>query len=136
MSNEQRALALYSHKWHDSRRKSKFCIRGRPLEPLLQKGSDHMRTRDTQFNVRLSRQEADRLKRNSRRAGLTNSGYIRMLISGYCPKETPPVEYGEILQKLTGIYTLLQESADTAVLEELEKTLLQMQTQLTMPEEI
>lgn len=95
-----------------------------------------MRTRDTQFNVRLSRQEADRLKRNSRRAGLTNSGYIRMLISGYCPKETPPLEYGEILQKLTGIYTLLQESADAAVLEELEKTLLQLQTQLTMPEEI
>jgi hypothetical protein len=59
-----------------------------------------------------------------------------MLISGYCPKETPPVEYGEILQKLTEIYTLLQESADAAVLEELEKTLLQMQTQLTMPEEI
>ena len=95
-----------------------------------------MRTRDTQFNVRLSRQEADRLKRNSRRAGLTNSGYIRMLISGYCPKETPPVEYGETLQKLTGIYTLLQESTDTAVLEELEKTLLQLQTQLTMPEKI
>ena len=95
-----------------------------------------MRTRDTQFNVRLSRQEADRLKRNSRRAGLTNSSYIRMLISGYCPKETPPVEYGEILQKLTGIYTLLQESADTAILEELEKTLLQLQTQLTMPEKI
>ncbi len=95
-----------------------------------------MRTRDTQFNVRLSRQEADRLKRNSRRASLTNSGYIRMLINGYCPKETPPLEYSEILQQLTGIYTLLQESADTAVLEELEKTLLQLQTQLTMPEEI
>ena len=95
-----------------------------------------MRTRDTQFNVRLSRTEADRLKRNSRRAGLTSSSYIRMLISGYCPKETPPMEYGEILQKLTQIYTLLQENADTAVLEELEKTLLQMQTQLTMPEEI
>lgn len=95
-----------------------------------------MRTRDTQFNVRLSRTEADRLKRNSKRAGLTNSGYIRMLISGYCPKEAPPIEYGEILQKLTQIYTLLQENTDTAVLDELEKTLLQMQTQLTMPEEI
>ena len=95
-----------------------------------------MRTRDTQFNVRLSRHEADRLKRNSRRAGLTNSGYIRMLISGYCHKEPPPVEYNEILQKLTGIYTLLQERPDTAVLEELEMTLLQLQTLLTMPEEI
>ena len=95
-----------------------------------------MRTRDTQFNVRLSKTEVALLRRNSKRAGLTNSGYIRMLIGGYCPKETPPIEYGEILQKLTEIYALLQTSADPAILEELEKTLLQLQTQLTMPEKL
>ena len=76
--------------------KASFAQGMPPGTPITER-SDHMRTRDTQFNVILSRQEADRLKRNIRRAGLTNSGYIRMLISGYCPKETPPLEYGEIL---------------------------------------
>ena len=60
-----------------------------------------MRNRTIQLNIRLTENEYDKVIRNSKKANLTVSGYIRMLIGGYVPKETPPIEYYKIMRQLT-----------------------------------
>ena len=51
-----------------------------------------MRYRCEQLNLRLTPEEKQRLKKAAARCGLTAAGYIRMLVAGYLPKETPPLE--------------------------------------------
>lgn len=69
-----------------------------------------MRNRTVQLNIRLTEMENNLLKRNSHRAGLTTSAYIRMLISDYIPKETPPISYHELMKDLYELNAKLPQS--------------------------
>lgn len=95
-----------------------------------------MRNRTIQLNIRLTEAENNRLKRNSRKSNLTASAYIRMLINGYQPKETPPLEYEKLLQILTEIYAKLGSLEDDTTKKLLAETLLELQKQVMQPERI
>ena len=90
-----------------------------------------MRNRTIQLNIRLTENEYDKVIRNSKKANLTVSGYIRMLIGGYVPKEAPPIEYHEIMRQLTEL-----ANKNYAGNTELREVILRLQQALTQPERI
>lgn len=90
-----------------------------------------MRKRSVQLNIRLTQAEHDLLTRNSRRAGLTASGYLRMLLHGCQPKETPPEVYYETIQALMDFYRNLERERDRQALQAI---ILAFQRQVTQPE--
>lgn len=93
-----------------------------------------MRNRSVQVNIRLTSTEFEQIKRNSMRANLSTSGYLRMLINGYVPKETPPIEYNKLIDKLNNMYSELRNGDYKAEASLLCQTLLQLQAELTLPE--
>jgi len=92
------------------------------------------RNRNTQLNIRLSQTEMDKLSRNARRCGLSKSNYIRMLLSGYVPKESPPVEYNALIGIMSDVYSKLQLQHSDEAAKELQSAIVQLQTALTLPE--
>lgn len=74
------------------------------------------------------------LKRYSKNCKLTASGYIRMLINGYIPKETPPKEYDQLLRIMTEIHGELTRHNDREAANMLRKALLMLQAEVTLPE--
>ena len=52
------------------------------------------------IQFRLTEEEATRLKKNVRKTKLTMSSRIRMLLSGYEPREAPPMEFYYDLNRL------------------------------------
>lgn len=90
-----------------------------------------MRNRTVQLNIRLTQSEYNRVIQNSRRANLTVSGYVRMLINGYVPKEAPPIEYHELMHQLTEL-----ANKNYAGNTELGKVILQLQEAVTQPQHI
>lgn len=95
-----------------------------------------MRNRSNQLNIRLTQQEANVLKRNSKKAGLSQSGYLRMLINGYHPKPLPPMEYHQLTQDLVTIHAALQNAGYREEAADLRKTLLKLQEVYAAPEAI
>ena len=91
-----------------------------------------MRNRNTQLNIRLTPAEHDKVLYNSKKANLSVSGYIRMLINWYVPKETPPVEYEQLMKRLTEVYTKLSAGNHDAT--ELRQIILLLQAAVTLPE--
>lgn len=92
-----------------------------------------MRKRTVQLNIRLTQAEHDLLTRNSRRAGLPTSGYLRMLLHGCQPKETPPEAYYETMNALMDFYKDLEREQDRQTLQAI---ILAFQRQVTQPEHI
>ena len=90
-----------------------------------------MRNRTIQFNVRLTQSEYTRVVQNSKKSNLTISGYVRMLINGYVPKEAPPIEYHEIMCQLTKLAN--KNYPDNS---DLCKVILQLQEAITQPQHI
>jgi hypothetical protein len=107
---------------------------GRALQPLNLKGDAYMRNRSVQLNIRLTPAEFEQVKRNSMRTHLSVSGYIRMLINGYVPKETPPIEYNKLMDTLNVIYSGLRNEGYKTEASVLRQTLLKLQAELTLPE--
>ena len=93
-----------------------------------------MRNRTTQLNIRLSQSEMDMLTRNARRSGLSKSNYIRMLVNGYIPKESPPIEYNQLIRTMTDVYSELKLQYTDETAKELQTAILQLQAALTLPE--
>jgi hypothetical protein len=93
-----------------------------------------MRNRSVQLNIRLTPAEFEKIKSNSQSANLSTSGYLRMLINGYIPKETPPIEYNKLMDKLNNMYSELRNGGYKAEATALRQTLLQLQAELTLPE--
>ena len=93
-----------------------------------------MRNRTVQLNIRLTEMENNLLKRNSHRAGLTTSAYIRMLISDYIPKETPPISYHELMKDLYELNAKLPKSSLERA--EMQRFILQLQAAVTLPEPV
>lgn len=95
-----------------------------------------MRNRNIQLNIRLTPAEQNKLSYNSKKANLSVSGYIRMLINGYVPKESPPVEYEQLMKRLTEVYTKLTTGNYSTDATELRQIILLLQAALTLPEKI
>ena len=93
-----------------------------------------MRNRNEQMNIRLTADEIEMVKAYSDRTGLSISGYIRMLINGYVPKETPPREYDALIRQMTFVYNELRKNNCEAAAVELRRTLLLLQADTTVPE--
>lgn len=93
-----------------------------------------MRNRNTQLNIRLTNAEAKALDRYSQCTGLSKSGYIRMLINGYKPKEIPPKEYYKTIEIMTDVHAKLVAGNHFNVAEEIQKALLMLQAEVTLPE--
>lgn len=93
-----------------------------------------MRERTKQLNVRLTTEEMNRLKRYSRKCNLSASAYTRMLINGYVPKETPPAEYRQLMQKLCDIHDTLKIQKKTEDAQALQNMIVEMQKAFVLPE--
>ena len=55
------------------------------------------------FDMRMAEQDYKRLSRKARKCGLTRSGYIRLLIHDYNPREAPPADYFGMTRELKEI---------------------------------
>lgn len=93
-----------------------------------------MRNRNEQMNIRLTAEEIKRIKEYSQRCGLSISGYIRMLINGYVPKETPPRNYDVLIRQMTAVYNELRKNNCDTAAAELRHTILLLQAETTVPE--
>lgn len=93
-----------------------------------------MRNRNEQLNIRLSESEMALLDRYSARSGLSKSAYIRMLVNGYTPKETPPKEYNELIRLMLEVYSELRNQNSDAAAVQLQKAMLLLQAEVTLPE--
>ena len=104
-----------------------------------------MRTRNIQIILRLTPAEHQALRKCVAQSGLSQSAYLRLLISGHVPKALPPIEYHKLLRQLyannmnqiaaransTGFF-LADEYARNA--DELRQALLEIQAAFTPPE--
>ena len=103
--------------------------------------------RENKVTFRLTGEELRRLKGDVRRAGLSQEGYLRMLIGGHRPKELSPIEYLDLLRQLHAIgvnmnqiaaranstgFFLAEEYAENT--KALRKAVLEIQSAFTMPE--
>ena len=50
--------------------------------------------------MRLSERDFKLLERRARKCGLSKSAYIRQLLHGYKPRETPPADYHAVRREL------------------------------------
>jgi len=57
-----------------------------------------------------------------------------MLLSGYVPKESPPVEYNALIGIMSDVYSKLQLQHSDEAAKELQSAIVQLQTALTLPE--
>lgn len=64
-----------------------------------------MRMRSVKKNFYLNEDEDAKLKKNAKKAGLTESDYLRLLIKGYKPTELPNENLFDMLNQLRGIAT-------------------------------
>lgn len=62
-----------------------------------------MRKRSIQVNTRLNRQERQHLRVQVKKSGLSQEAYIRHLISGVVPVESPPADYYLMMKELHSI---------------------------------
>lgn len=63
------------------------------------------------FDMRMTEQDYKRLTRKARKCGLTRSGYIRLLIHDYNPRETPPADYFGMTRELKEIGSNMNQIA-------------------------
>ena len=92
-----------------------------------------MRTRPIQVNTRLTLEEKQRLDAAAARTGLTASGYLRMLLNGWLPKQTPPPEYDRLLQALYALQSRIDPN-DPQTRQAYIDTLLAVRQAVTVPE--
>ena len=59
-----------------------------------------MRNRNIHIQVWLSPNKAEALDRNVKRTKLSRSAYIRQLITGFIPREAPPLDYYAMMREL------------------------------------
>ena len=109
-----------------------------------------MRNRSLQLNIRLTEAEHKKLMNSITKSKFSVSAYIRSLIEGNSPKECPPLEYHELIQKLqdisaqlTSIFHLVYitrqfDKADVGILEkemmQYKQILLAIQAAVLLPE--
>ena len=71
-----------------------------------------MRKREHLIHMNFSAEEAEKLKTNAAACGLTQSEFIRMLISGKAPKEKPDSRFWIVIRQLCDMHDSLKSIAD------------------------
>ena len=71
--------------------------------------------RNIEIKVRLSRKEAEDLKKQVKKCRLSREAYLRHLIAGAVPREAPPPEYFAFLRELHEVGHSLNQIARNAV---------------------
>ena len=73
-----------------------------------------MRNRNVHVQLWLNRKEADALAHGAKKCGLTQSAYLRHLITGFVPKELPPPDYHAMMRQLYSLTNNLNQIAQKA----------------------
>ncbi|MDL2300142.1 plasmid mobilization relaxosome protein MobC [Clostridiaceae bacterium OttesenSCG-928-D20] len=73
-----------------------------------------MQNRTIEIKFRLNRKEADLLNKRVKKSGLSRETYIRHLIDGLVPTDTPPPDYFTMMRELHHIGTNLNQIAQKA----------------------
>ncbi len=73
-----------------------------------------MRKRHIQIITRLDSTEYEHLKKRVKKSGLSQSAYIRHLINGLVPTDTPPPDYFAMMKELRHIGVNLNQIAQKA----------------------
>ena len=73
-----------------------------------------MRRRDMQIPIRLNEYELAKLEAKIAKTGWSREAYIRSLINGTVPAQTPPIEYHKMIQQLRSIGNNMNQIAATA----------------------
>lgn len=105
--------------------------------------------RTCKVTFRLNRLEQQTLRRMVKKTGLSQEGYLRMLIAEHVPKELPPIEYHHLIRALsvisnsmnqiaaranaTGFFLALEYAEQVVAL---RKQILSIQAAMTLPERI
>ena len=66
------------------------------------------------IKVRLSPEQLSRLNEKVQRVGISREKYLRLLIEGYEPKATPPLNYYSLMQQMRYVGLRLREVAEEA----------------------
>ena len=98
-----------------------------------------MRERTKTFSVRMSEKEYENLNKIIEKIGTTKSAFIRSVANRYLPKEQPPDEYYQFINRLTEIGNeLYQIASETENLnkqvKKLDELILEINKFYTMPE--
>lgn len=64
--------------------------------------------------VRLTAKEQQRLRNHAKKCGLSEEAYLRFLLNGHAPKETPPLEYHRLIRELNAVGNNLHQIAARA----------------------
>jgi len=59
--------------------------------------------RNIEIKLRLSKDELHTLDNKVKKTGMSRESYMRTVLSGYAPIESPPVEYFDVLRELHAI---------------------------------
>lgn len=59
-----------------------------------------MRTRNRRIHIYLTDDELLKLDRKVDSCNMSREQYLRMLISGFAPREAPPIEYKQLIREL------------------------------------
>ena len=73
-----------------------------------------MRKRNIQIIVHLDSAERERLRSRVKKSGLSQEAYIRHLINGYVPTDTPPPDYHAMMNELRAIGVSMNKVASIA----------------------
>lgn len=73
-----------------------------------------MRKRNIEIIFRLNESEAEALERKVKQSGLSREAYLRQIIKGLVPKNTPPPDYYSMMKELHKIGNNLNQIAQKA----------------------
>ena len=73
-----------------------------------------MLNRNIKITFRLNSAENDRFKKQVKKSGLSLEAYIRHIINGLAPTDTPPPDYYSMMRELHAIGTNLNQVAQKA----------------------
>lgn len=73
-----------------------------------------MRKRNIEIIFRLNEAEAETLERKVKQSGLSREAYMRQIIKGIVPKNTPPPDYYSMMKELHKIGNNLNQIAQKA----------------------
>lgn len=75
---------------------------------------NELRNRNVHVQLWLSQKEADALSHNAKKCCLSQSAYLRHLITGFVPNEHPPLDYYAMMRQLYGLTNNLNQIAEKA----------------------
>jgi hypothetical protein len=73
-----------------------------------------MRNRDVLVQFWANKDEAELLQKKAASCRLSKSAYLRFIINGFDPKQSPPLEYYQLLRELRAIGNNMRQIAHKA----------------------